>query len=201
MGQTAFIVAPCGKFFLRLGKAEKVMYTTVVAAHAQPVIADVDDAPTFEPTKFVSGRLWDFPGFAPLTRIETEFGDFHAQTLRVRDRVRTRRGPPAQIRWLDRVVLNEDFLHRHPEAQPILVPANALGHGLPKRDILLSPGQKIFAEGGFAPRRVITAAQLLDTGKARRKPETMVTYTFFTCASPVEVKVEGVWAPLEPPRW
>lgn len=177
------------------------MYTNVASASARPPVADVEVSPSFEPGDFVGGRRWDFPGFAPLTRIETEFGDFPAQTLRVRDRVRTRKGPPAQIRWLDRVVLNEEFLHRHPDAQPILVPANALGHGLPRRDILLSPGQKIFAEGGFAPHRVVTAEALLDMGKARRKPETMITYTFLTCAAPVEVKVEGVWALLEPPHW
>ena len=146
-------------------------------------------------------RLWDFPGFGPLTRIETEFGAFPAQTLRVGDRVRTRQGPLMQIRWLDRVVLNEEFLHAHPEAQPIVVPANALGRGYPRQDIVVSPGQKLYAEGGIAARRIVTADELRRGGKAKRKPESIVTYTFLTCATPVEVRVEGITAPLEPPHW
>lgn len=146
-------------------------------------------------------RQWDFPGFGPLTKIETGFGEFPAQTLRERDRVRTRRGTLAEIRWLDRVTLNEDFLHRHPEAQPIVIPAHALGRGLPRHDVMLSPGQRILAEGAMIPRREMTAAELLATGKAVRKPETMVTYTFLLCAQPVHVRIEGLFAPLEPPTW
>lgn len=146
-------------------------------------------------------RAWDFPGFGPLTRIETSFGDFPAQTLRERDSVRTQSGTLAQIRWVDRVTLNEDFLHHHPEAQPIVIPAHALGRGLPRHDVTLSPGQKIVAAGAMMPRREMTAAELLRTGKAIRKPETIVTYTFLLCAQPVHVRVEGLFAPLEPPRW
>lgn len=146
-------------------------------------------------------RHWDFPGFGPMTRIETMIGPFPAQTLRVGDRVRTREGAFAQIRWLDRVVLDEEFLHRHPEAQPVMVPAHAFGRDTPKSDILLSPGQKIFSERFLAHRGPRTAEELLDAGSAHRRPETMITYTMFICERPVEVKVEGLWAPLEPPRW
>ncbi|MCU0912136.1 MAG: Hint domain-containing protein [Rhodobacteraceae bacterium] len=146
-------------------------------------------------------RLWDFPGFGPLTKIETSFGDFPAQTLRERDSVRTRRGTLAQIRWVDRVTLNEEFLHHHPEAQPVVIPANALGRGLPRHDVTLSPGQKVIADGSLALRREMTAAELLAAGKAIRKPETIVTYTFLLCSQPVHVRVEGLYAPLEPPSW
>lgn len=158
-------------------------------------------AATGGPSGGVVERKWDFPGFGPLARIETEFGEFPAQTLRMRDRVRTKSGTFAEIRWLDRVVLNEEFLHRHPEAQPILIAAHALGRGLPKRDLLLSSGQRLILEGGSRPRQEVTAGQLLRTGKAVRKPETVMTYTFLTCAVPVIVHVEGIWTYLEPPRW
>lgn len=128
-------------------------------------------------------------------------GPFPAQALRVRDRVRTRNGGFAEIRWLDRVVLDEEFLHHHPEAQPILIPAGALGRNLPAHPVTLSPGQKINCDTLMGPRGLRTADSLLSAGKGIRRPETMVTYTMFTCAAPVEVKVEGLWLLLEPPRW
>lgn len=148
-----------------------------------------------------ASREWDFPGFGPLTRIETISGPFPAQALRVGDRVRTRKGSYAEIRWLDRVVLDEEFMHHHPEAQPVLVPARSLGRGLPVQDILLSPGQKIGLEGLLMPRPSCTARDLIGAHGARRKIETMMTYTMFTCARPEEVKVEGLWLRLEPPHW
>jgi len=134
-----------------------------------------------------------------MTKIETAFGEFPAQTLRKGDRVRTRKGTFADIRWIDRVVLNEDFLQHHPEAQPVAIPANALGRGLPKQEVILSPGQHILVEGGFGPPREMTAIELLEGGKAIRKPETMITYTFFLCAMPVIVRCSGLWVRVVPP--
>ncbi len=136
-----------------------------------------------------------------MTRIDTISGAFPAQTLRIGDRVRTRRGGFAEIRWLDRVLLDEAFLHRHPEAQPVVIPARSLGHSLPHREVLLSPGQMISGEGLMMPHRFRTAAELRESRLARRRVETMITYTMFLCAEPVEVKVEGIWIVLEPPRW
>jgi hypothetical protein len=144
---------------------------------------------------------WDFPGFGPLTRVDTMSGPFPAQALRVGDRVRTRRGNFAEIRWVDRVVLDEEFLHKHPEAQPVLIPARSLGRGLPASDVVLSPGQKLSLDGLLMPRSSCVASDLVRANGARRKIETIFTYTMFLCAQPEEVKVEGLWVKLEPPRW
>lgn len=146
-------------------------------------------------------KRWDFPGFGPLTRIETISGPFPAQALRVGDRVRTRKGSYSEIRWLDRVVLDEEFLHHHPEAQAVLIPGRSLGRGLPSGDVLLSPGQKIRLDGLMMPRNTCVAKDLIGAHGARRKIETMMTYTMFTCAQPEEVRVEGLWLALEPPHW
>lgn len=157
--------------------------------------------PGVSPAVALNTKQWDFPGFGPLTRIETISGPFPAQALRVGDRVRTRRGSYAEIRWLDRVVLDEEFLHHHPEAQPVLIPGKSLGRGLPANDILLSPGQKIGLDGLMMPRMSCVARDLIGAHGARRRSETMMTYTMFTCARPEDVKVEGLWIKLEPPHW
>lgn len=133
-----------------------------------------------------------------MTKIETDFGEFPAQTLRVRDRVRTRSGLFAEIRWLDRVVLSEDFLRRHPEAHPILIPAGALEHRVPMRDVIVSPGQTICVESRYMMRGERTAGDLARAGKAFRKPESIFTYTLFHCGVPTEVRAEGMWVRLNP---
>lgn len=146
-------------------------------------------------------KQWDFPGFGPMTRVDTLSGPFPAQALRVGDRVRTRKGAFAEIRWLDRVVLDEEFLHHHPEAQPVLIPARCLGRGLPAQDVVLSPGQRVGLDGLLMPKSSCVASDLVRAHGARRKTETIFTYTMFLCAKPEEVKVEGLWVKLEPPRW
>lgn len=141
---------------------------------------------------------WNMPGFGPLTRIETQFGDFPAQTLRVRDRVRTRNGLFAEIRWLDRIILSEDFLRRHPEALPILIPAGSVQRGVPMRDLVISPGQTICLESKYMEHGERAARDLAREGRAFRKPEPMFTYTLFHCGVPVEVRAEGIWVRLNP---
>lgn len=145
-----------------------------------------------------TGGSWDVPGFGPMTRIATDCGDFPAQALRVGDRVRTRQGPIRPIAWLDRLLLDEAFLQRHPEALPVLIRQGALGPRLPARDIVVSPAQVVFAaraEPGARPKR---AVELTAGPRALRKAETSVSYTVFHCGAPEEVSVEGVWMPVAP---
>ncbi|TCO73488.1 Hint domain-containing protein [Rhodovulum euryhalinum] len=142
---------------------------------------------------------WTLPGFGPMTRITTDFGDFPAQTLRVGDRVRTRRGPFKRIVWLDRYVLDEAFLACHPEALPILIRPGAFGPGLPLAEVVVSPAQRIHGprmQPGVRPQ----PAGLLTSGpRIMRKPETIFTYTLFHCDELVDVHVTGLWIPI-PPR-
>lgn len=168
---------------------------TALTPEAQPLGNDVLPAAG---QRVAQPARWKLPGFGPLAPIETDFGNFPAQTLRVRDRVRTRNGMFAQIVWLDRLVLNEDFMHRHPEAQPVLIRAGAIGLGMPKQDVLVSPGQMICLGGGYGPRTNKLASELVGGGKAIRRPEPMFTYTLFHCGTPVEVHVDGVWMHVDP---
>lgn len=145
------------------------------------------------------GPVWSLPGFGPMTRIATQMGDFPAQTLRVGDRVRTRRGPYMPIVWLDRLKLDEDFLACHPEAQPVLIRPGAFGAGLPARDVVVSPGQRLHAPRLHPGARPEPASRLTGGPRILRRPETIFTYTLFHCEDLVDVHVEGLWVPL-PPR-
>ena len=138
------------------------------------------------------------PGFAPMTRITTSFGEVHAHALRERDLVRTRSGEFKPIRWIDRIVLDEAFLVRHPDAQPILIRANSLGRGLPRADVMLSPRQPIAPLFNQLPGSAKTAADLLNRPGVFRKTENAVTYTLFHLGAPDYVMTERLWVHIAP---
>lgn len=142
--------------------------------------------------------VWSLPGFGPMTRITTSFGEVHAQTLRERDLVRTRSGEFKPIKWIDRIVLEEEFLERHQDAHPILIRAGALGRGLPRQDILLSPRQPLAPLTGQLSGSAKTASDLLNRPGVFRKAESTITYTMFHCGSPEVVMTEKLWVEVSP---
>jgi hypothetical protein len=133
-----------------------------------------------------------------LTRITTSFGEVHAHALRERDLVRTRTGEFKPIRWIDRIVLDENFLARHPDAQPVLIRANALGRGLPRADIILSPRQPVAPLFNQLPGTAKTAADLLSRPGVYRKTENAITYTLFHLGAPDYVMTERFWVYVSP---
>jgi len=141
---------------------------------------------------------WSIPGFGPMTRIGTSFGEVHAQALRKRDLVRTQSGQNAEIQYIDRIKIDQDFMERTPDSYPILIRAGALGSGLPKNDILLSPAQQIGLGRHAFDVRFVRASEMLGRPGVIRKPEEMMTYTVFHCGGPVCVRTEGIWAKLDP---
>ena len=122
----------------------------------------------------------------------------HAQTLRVRDLVRTRSGEFKPIKWIDRIVLEEEFLKRHQDAHPVLIRAGALGRGLPRQDIMLSPRQPLATLANQVPGSAKTAADLLHKPGVFRKAESTITYTMFHCGSPEAVMTEKLWVSVSP---
>ena len=137
-------------------------------------------------------------GFGPMSRVATSFGDVPAQVLRVRDRVRTKTGEYLEIKKIDRITLDEDFLQYHPGAQPILIRAGALSTGMPKADLVLAPYQQIDkSQPGFRTSGN-RAIDTLDRPLCLRKNEAMITYTIFHCGRPATVNCEGLWVETAP---
>ncbi|MDF0599510.1 Hint domain-containing protein [Psychromarinibacter sp. C21-152] len=135
---------------------------------------------------------WTLPGFAAMTRLSCSFAEVHAGALRARDLVRTRHGEFVPILWVKRFQLDDDFLARRPDAQPIRIRPHALGPGLPDADILLSPGQRLApVPGRFA--QPVRAGDLLDLPGVFRQPETSVCYTLFRLGAPAEIRAAGLY--------
>ena len=153
---------------------------------------------TAEVVSDVPGITWNAPGFAPMTRVMTSFGAVYAQALREGDMVRTRSGQFERIQWLDRVSLDEDFMARNPDAQPILIRAGALGRGVPSEDVLLSPGQSVSPNEVGLIRKTVRARDLLGRPGILRKAETSICYTRFHMGTAADVLCEKLWISVNP---
>lgn len=162
---------------------------------SKPRARIIDD---FEGEVFDTSKRWPLGGFAPMTRISTSFGEVHAIALRPGDAVRTAQGEYKKIVWLDRVILDEQFLSGMPDANPMRITADAFGRGLPAADVMLSPRQLLSRN----PRLDIqTATEIADLGRRPgvfRQPETGLSYTMFHVGEPADILCEGLVVRVEP---
>lgn len=140
---------------------------------------------------------WNLAGFGGRVRVGTTFGDLPIEALRVRDEVRTASGKTVRVQWVDRLHLDEDFLTKHPSANPIRIPANAFGIGRPMQDMMVSPQQEISPDAHLASR-FKTAVDLCSQAQAHRLRTAGLTYYRFHCGEPAVIRVEGVWARVQP---
>jgi len=154
------------------------------AVRAKPVRAVSDDV-----------RRWPYAGFAPMTRIRTTFGDVPAAALRKGDLVKLASGDFKPIVWLDRLVLDEQFLAGMEDAQPVLIGKGAIGRGLPQAPVKLSPRQILPRQGQVDEAR--EAADLVHRPHVRRAVEDAISYTLFHVGETAEVICEGMRVRIE----
>ncbi len=104
--------------------------------------------------------------FASGTRIATQKGEVCVEDLEAGDKVFTRDNGIQTLRWVGRRDLTAGELETHPEFQPILIRAGALGKGIPERDLQVSPQHRMLltselAEVMFGEREILVAAKFL----------------------------------------
>lgn len=90
--------------------------------------------------------------FTDGTLIRTETGEERVEQLQKGHRLRLWSGEVAQVRVVLKRYLSRDDLDRHPELRPVRITAGALGQGLPKRDLLVSPHHRMLVASPVAAR-------------------------------------------------
>lgn len=100
------------------------------------------------------------------TLIETPDGPLPVETLSVGDRVVTLDGPPQPVRWIGSRHLSQQDLACTPTLRPIRITADALGPGVPSRDLLVSPQHRVLLDGWraelfLAEPQVLVPAKML----------------------------------------
>jgi hypothetical protein len=179
-------------------KEDIMSVDTIIENVTRQVNAPVERAKPARRDRKVEERTWTLPGFGPLTRITTSFGETPAQALRTGDLVRTRRGDFKPIAWLDRLVLDEEFISLHPDSLPVVIGKGALGRGMPSADVHLAPCQPIDAAANRLGPRHDNARALLGRPGVLRKAEAMYTYTLFHLGAPEVIRVSGMFVRIDP---
>jgi len=88
----------------------------------------------------------DAPCFRAGTAIATPEGETAVETLKIGDMVLTAQGDAVPVRWLG--VRQVDLRFSDPvRNQPVRIMAGALGNGLPRRDLLVSPDHALYLGG------------------------------------------------------
>jgi hypothetical protein len=99
--------------------------------------------------------------FAEGVEIATPGGPVPVERLSLGDLVATWEGSPQPVRWLGRLAYSAADLAANPKRCPIRIPAGALGHKQPVRDLHVSRQHRMLIEGKKAMRRYGCAQKLL----------------------------------------
>ncbi|GAA5266355.1 hypothetical protein ACOSOMT5_P2782 [Acidiphilium sp. MT5] len=130
------------------------------------------------------------PCFAQGTRILTARGEIPVEQLAPGDHVVLHDGTSAPITWIGH---RSVAITAHPtpeKIQPVLIISGALGHGLPTRDLYVSPDHALFFEDHLIPAKC-----LINGVTIRQIPRERITYYHVELAQHAVLLAEG--APAE----
>ena len=125
--------------------------------------------------------------FAAGTRILTGRGEIPVEALREGDAVATARGDPLPIVWLGHRRVD---CRRHPRPDllwPVCVRAGAFAHGLPARDLWLSPDHAVFSEHVLIPIK-----HLVNGASIEQVPLDEVSYWHVELPRHAVIRAEGL---------
>ena len=140
------------------------------------------------------------PCFTPGTVIATPTGEKRVEDLAVGDRVLTRDNGLQDIRWIGSSHLTARDLETAPDLRPILIRSGALDHGLPEKDIVVSPWHKVLIQSQstrafFDENEVLAAAgDLTDVDGVDVAELADVTYVHFMFDRHEVVLSNGFWS-------
>lgn len=155
---------------------------------------------------FENGETLHFSGieeiicFTPGTTILTPSGEIPVQDLKVGDKVVTRDNGLQAIRWVGKKKLVGHDLISRPKLRPIMIRAGALGHDLPKHDMMVSPNHRMLlvsqqAQLLFGASEVLVAAKHLVGADGVQQVDTVgVEYVHFLCDNHEVVLANGSWS-------
>ncbi|MCV2864148.1 Hint domain-containing protein [Defluviimonas sp. WL0075] len=152
-------------FFLPDGTVDQTIIDSF-GQGAVPLTTFTTDPPP--PVCFLRGML-----------IATPSGEVPVETLDAGDEVLTAFGAVAKVRFVASRELSDAELFFRPEMRPVCIPTGAMGEGLPKADLWVSPQHRVLVRGWeaemlFGEPEVLLAAKHLKIAAPRpAMPETV----------------------------
>jgi Hint domain len=107
------------------------------------------------------------------TRILTDGGEIPIENLKIGDWVVTSSGGMMPIRWIGWRSYSKSFAAGNNDVLPVLIRRAALGNGLPRRDLWVSPEHAMFIDGMLIPARDLI------NGKSIVRDESAGEVTYF----------------------
>ncbi|MBL4629542.1 MAG: Hint domain-containing protein [Roseicyclus sp.] len=140
------------------------------------------------------------PCFTPGSRVATDRGTYKVEDLAVGDLIQTRDNGLQSIRWIGKKVLTQVDLGNAPHLRPICIRKGALGHGVPNRDMEVSPQHRMLIEGVqaellFGHDQVFVRAKHLTHLPGVEVAHTCerVTYIHVMCDAHEVIRVDNAW--------
>lgn len=139
------------------------------------------------------------PCFTPGTLIATPKGEVTVETLEVGDRVITRDNGIQVIRWVGKRDMTKAELSENGALCAVMIRQGALGHGLPERDIAVSPQHRLLIANDdtllyFDEREVLVAAKhLVGRPGVERMGAADITYIHFMFDNHEVILSDGAW--------
>ena len=110
--------------------------------------------------------------YLPGTMILTPSGQVPVERLRSGDALVTRFGGIRRLKWVGIQRYAGRFLARNPDLIPVCIKANALGEGLPLRDLYVSPGHSMLVDDTL----LLAKALVNGITVTQDEPPALVTY-------------------------
>ena len=171
---------------------ERVMSRVPSPVESREQTRTAREAETIEPTDDIDPK-WRLQGILAQTHVSTNFGKVPAHLIRVGDRVRTRSGHYLQVKDIQEYKLDLEYVERHSEALPVLIPQGAIDGKYPTKDILLSPEQLVTRDGQHAQPKFVHARELPRSRRTVDPTLGLVAYYKFELEEPAGIYCEGVW--------
>ena len=126
--------------------------------------------------------------YATGTRIATSRGEVEVEHLQPGDLLATMSGALRPVVWIGRRSYGARFVAENPHLHPVRVRRDALGEGMPRRDLLLSPLHAILVDGVLVP----VGALINGFTIVRERVASEVTYLHIELASHDIILAEGL---------
>ncbi|MCV2870738.1 Hint domain-containing protein [Defluviimonas sp. WL0050] len=139
------------------------------------------------------------PSFTPGTFIATPTGERAIEELRPGDRVITRDRGVQEVQWVGRRRFDHNELASAGHLGPILIEKGSLGKGLPERDVIVSPNQRLLVPGDRTVLRLeahealVAAKHLINNRTIRNVSSLGGAYIHAMCDRGTMLMANGCW--------
>lgn len=123
--------------------------------------------------------LTHVPCFNAGTLILTENGYRPVECLKVGDQVTTETGR-SRVRWIGKRVLDENAMNANPKLRPVRIKVDALGQGVPERDLIVSRQHRMLVSSTITKRMFGETAVLVSAIKLTALPGVFIDHSLET---------------------